>query len=343
MREPTNDDLLLDGRYRLLTEAKGSIGRPRVYLGSKGTCRFCGTCAASAFRKLAHTFPEALGNKWVFSRDECDTCNTEIFSRYDDELSKAVSPLLTLGGVKGKRNKTRQTGRSNGDSFIEERRTIDNRRSIFASAKNTDPKDVFGIDPRTGRIRLSTPIARVPFRPRHAYKALVKMGIALLPEDELPHYRKLIAWLRDPADTEEFPVLELAMSFASVGNAPPLAYGALLRRTVAADIVPHILFTFCAGSVCCQIDLMSDHLEDHMPAVPRGAIKIHQAIVVGDETGKRTDTIRIQYGKPVHLNWSSAETTPQPIERVVLDFNPATCDGRLTPIFRDPSVLRRTG
>jgi len=29
------------------------------------------------------------------------------------------------------------------------------------------------------------------FRPRHAYKALAKMGFALLPEEELPNYEKL--------------------------------------------------------------------------------------------------------------------------------------------------------
>lgn len=81
---PHIGDLLLDGRYRLLTEVKGAIGRPRVLLGEKGFCRFCGASDPSVFRKDSHTFPEALGNKWVISRDECDTCNTKIFSRYDD-------------------------------------------------------------------------------------------------------------------------------------------------------------------------------------------------------------------------------------------------------------------
>ncbi|MEA2880616.1 MAG: hypothetical protein QOF14_5812 [Hyphomicrobiales bacterium] len=267
-------------------------------------------------------------------RDECDTCNTKIFSQYDDALANAVGPLLTLGGVKGKGNKTRQTGRSSGQTFIEERRTAENRRSLFAVANDTDPSKVFSGGPRTSMMRLSTPLPPTPFRPRHAYKALAKMGVALLPDGELGHYRKLTEWLCKPDDTEDFPVLEVALSFGSVGNAPPYTYGALLQRTVPTDVVPHMLFLFAAGSVCCQIDLMSDHLEDHLPPVPRGAIKITQAIVVGDETGQRTDAVRIQYGNPTHFNWSSSALEPQPIENVVLDFNPATCEGRFTPVLR---------
>src|SRR5205823_4229084 len=142
-------DLVLGGRYRLLREVRGSIGRPAIYLGNSGHCRYCGTRDPSAFRTLAHTFPEALGNKWVFSRDECDNCNTKIFSKYDDEFAKAVSPLLTLGGVKGKGNKTRQTGRSDGRYFIQQRRTHDDRRSLLASIKDADFKNSFAINPRT--------------------------------------------------------------------------------------------------------------------------------------------------------------------------------------------------
>jgi hypothetical protein len=331
---PNIGDLVLDGRYSLLREVKGSIGGSRVYLGSAGHCRYCGTRGPSAFRKRAHTFPEALGNKWVFSRDECDACNTKIFSLYDEELAKAVSPFLTLGGVKGKGNKTRATGRSHGRSFMEQRRTADNHRSLVVALNEQDPSDTVTIDPRSGKIRMVTPVAPVPFKPRYAYKALSKMGVALLPHDELPNYRKLIDWLRDPRDNEDFPVLEVALSFGSVGNAPPHAYGALMRRTNATDPVPHILFMFSAGSVCCQIDLLSDHMEDHIPFVPCGAIKIKHNVIVGDETGKTDRTLRIEYGSPVHLNWSSSNPEPQPIERVVLDFDPATCNGHLTPIFR---------
>jgi hypothetical protein len=184
----------------------------------------------------------------------------------------------------------------------------------------------------TGKVRLTTPIAAVPFKPRFAYKALVKMAVALLPEEELVNYQKLIAWLRDPADTVDFPVLEVGISFGSIGNAPMLAAAQLLRRTNPADVVPHILFLFSAGSVCLQIDLLSDHMEDHLPPVPKGSVKINYANVIGNEAG--TEAVRIDYGAPTHLNWSSPLSTPQPSESMILDFDPRTCHGHFTPVFR---------
>lgn len=224
-------DLVLGGRYTFLSEAKGSIGGARIVLGKKGICRFCGTRDAARFQNTAHTFPEALGNKWVFSRDECDDCNGKIFSLYDEELTKAVGPFLTLGGVRGKGNKVRATGRTGGRSHIEQRRGTDGRRQISVTVLGDDAMDVAAVDPQTGRLRLTTPIAAVPFKPRFAYKALCKMAVALLPENELANYNKLIAWLLNPSDAEDFPVLEVGISFASIGNAPPLATGQLLRRT----------------------------------------------------------------------------------------------------------------
>jgi hypothetical protein len=179
---------------------------------------------------------------------------------------------------------------------------------------------------------MNVPVADVIFRPRRAYKALVKMGIALLPDDELKNYTKLRAWLLDTDDTVEFPNLSVGMSFASVGNAPPIAVGALLRRTHPNDVVPHIVFIFSAGSICLQIDLMSDHLEDHLPPVPAGSISVEWSNVIFDPDGP--GTITFSYGKPIHLNWSSAESKPQPVKAVVLNFDPQTSAGSLTPIFR---------
>ena len=48
-------------------------------------------------------------------RDECDDCNAKS-SVYEDALTKAVGPSLTLGGTKGKRG-VRQTDRSHSNTF----------------------------------------------------------------------------------------------------------------------------------------------------------------------------------------------------------------------------------
>lgn len=326
---PRIGDAVLGGRYSLLAQVKGSIGGGTVYLGTAGRCRYCSEADPARFRTVAHAFPEALGNKWVISRDECDHCN-QIFSKYDDAIARAVSPFLTLGGVRGKSNKVRQTGRSEGDGVISRRDGADGQ-GLNMFATNADPAQHVSMT-ADGLLRMNMPVAGVPFRPRRAYKAVVKMGIALLPEEELDHYTKLRAWLLDADDKIDFPHLDVGMSVASVGNAPPIAVGTLLRRTDPADNVPHILFIFSAGSLCLQIDLMSDHLEDHLPPVPTGSINIEWSNIIYDPDGPAT--IAFHYGKPVHLNWSSLESEPQPVEAVILNFNRQTCAGSLTPVLR---------
>jgi hypothetical protein len=320
----------LEGPYELLRDVKGAIGNRRIEIGRKFQCRFCGTRRQSNFRTRAHTFPEALGNKWVFSRDECDVCN-QTFSLYETALAAAVGPFLTLGGVKGKGNKIRQTGRTEGGTVLQHRQDGNARPQISSIATGVDPASVATFSP-DGKMRLRLAIADVRFRPRHAYKALSKMGFALLPEGELPNYQKLKTWLLDTKDDLEFPALEVAMSFASVGRRIPLVSGSLLRRVNPKGWHPHILFIFCAGSVCFQIDLLSDHLEDHIPPVPVGSINIRYAAVLGDS--EENASAKIQYVDPVHLNWSRREAASPPIKELVLDFDPTTTIGSFTPIFR---------
>ena len=334
---PSVGDVVLGGRYVLLAQVRGSLGKGKVRIGVPGRCRYCGAMSPERFRNVAHTFPEALGNKWVESLDECDDCNGH-FSVYDEALANSVSPLLTLGGTKGKDNKVRQTGRSAGASVVTRRQGQD-RSKIEVRVRTDDPAaHAVAIDPASGRLRMEMPIAGVPFKPRHAYKALCKMAIAMLPESELGRYQKLRDWLLIVDDEVEFPILEVAMSFGSIGNAPPLVVGTLLRRAEPTDPLPYLLFVFSAGPVCLQIALMSDHEEDHYGFSHCGSISIDWVNVVGNDD--LSESVRIEYGKPIHRNWSGASAIAQPVRAMVLDFDQATCEGRFTPIFWPGSAER---
>ncbi|HEV7283295.1 MAG TPA: hypothetical protein VGN75_00455 [Kaistia sp.] len=209
-----------------------------------------------------------MDNKWVVLLDECDYCNAK-FSLYEGALADAVAPLLTLGGVKGKGSQVGQTGRSSGSTVLTSESGPERRR-ILAHLGGCDMQQLVGLNPASGRLLFKVPLAGVPFRPRHA------MALALLPDAELADYAKLRAWLLDPIDGLDFPVLDVALSMRAIGNAPPLAVGMLLRHNDPQDLVPHILFLFLAGSVCLQIDLLSDDHKDRQgrPRQDREAVDL---------------------------------------------------------------------
>ena len=252
------------GSYQILSQVQASVGEDSKSIGGGAVCRFCGNDDRQKFQTRAHTFPEALGNKWVFSDDECDDCNAR-FSVYEDALAKAVGPLLTLGGTKGKRG-VRQTGRSHSNTFV--RHSVeDGLRRLSVRAKG-DFSDVMKLDPLTGCIRYNMPIVGDRFVPRLAFKALCKSAVGLLPMDELPHVRGLLVWLAEPDSEPDFDNLGVGISFASVGNAPPLVAGTLLRRTDDTDPGPYLVYVFVAGSVCLQIQVPVDR---RTPASWRGS------------------------------------------------------------------------
>jgi hypothetical protein len=326
MSHSREGELVLNGRYRILRMIQAGVGDTIQHVGESGHCRFCGCTGPDKFRTVAHTFPEALGNRWVVSDDECDDCNQR-FSIYDDALASALRPFLTLGGTGGKSG-VPQTGRSAGDSVIRHGR-VDGRRQIAVMLKNVAPEDHVQVSPDGRYVRFQVPVEGIKFRPRRAYKALSKIGLALMPTELLPEYSKLLAWLQQPEDQTEFPVLEVGLSFGSIGNAPPVVCAVLLQRTEPSDPIPHLYLLFCSGSVCTQLALMSDHLEDHLPPVKMGSVNVGWNAVLGPE-----QEIRIHYGNVWPFNWTAQETKPQPVESFVLDFDTVTTAGIFTPQWR---------
>jgi len=54
-------------------KASSRIGEPDK---QKRVCRYCHkSMPETTFKEIAHTIPEALGNKSIITNDECDICN----------------------------------------------------------------------------------------------------------------------------------------------------------------------------------------------------------------------------------------------------------------------------
>lgn len=296
-----------------MEQASWAVGGSRTLLGTKGACRFCGESKPeTSFKNKTHTFPEFLGNKTVFSLNECDACN-KLFSRYEDALAQYVQPYLTLGGVQGKDNKIPKTGRTRGPSTITQ--TKGDIRNISLSVTDGNPADYISVDPRSRTLKFRMPVAKARFVPRHAYKALCKMGVALLPEEELANYQKLLSWLQDADDQEDFQCLEVVVSYTQIGNPPPLVHGTLIRRIKATEEVPYIVFLLAAGPLCFQIDLMSDNKENHLGPVPMGCMKINWTTILGGGASGYPP-MKITYSRHQSLNWASRALEKRNLKQV---------------------------
>ena len=302
-------------------------GSERRFLGERTQCRYCGVNGAGVFgrRTNAHALPAALGNRTLFALDECKACNAR-FSIYEDALCKAVGPFLTLGGVRG-RNGVRQTGQSSSRSTV--RHAIVNGKRQLSVAAQGDANALVDIDKATGQLKLTMPVEGDVFVPRYAYKALMKIGLSMLPGAELPRFGKAIASLADHDAEPHKGSLLVGFSHAYVGNSPPALAGTLLRRRDAMAPLPYMIFVLMAGSVCFQIWLRSDDLDEHVPEVGRLGVRF-TAQLPKPEGGY----LPIAFSDPLQFDWSALTSALQPFEAFELTFDPRTTAASFRPIAR---------
>ncbi len=326
----------LKEHYDVIVQHQAALGAQAVSIGTPGHCRYCGNTDPASFTSVAHTFPEALGNRWVISVDECDGCNSK-FSICDAALTEAVGAFLTLGGVPRKRGPSRQLGKSGSQSVAVHTKESGERRLSFRLT-NSDSDSAVQLDPASGTLRLKIPLAPVPFKPLRAYKAVAKMGFALLPDSDLKHYETERAWLVGAEDENRIRDHLVIASFGFVGNAPPLVVGRLLRRRNPEVPLPHTVFILCVGSICLQIALKADSLDDHVPADAISNVNVRCTNILGTP---EAPVFRVDYVNPVLWDWSSSLSTPQPMEAVILSFNQITRQGSFEPVFRsNPANVR---
>lgn len=151
----------------------------RIDIGLKGSvCRFCKPADAS-FKNASHSIPEFLGNKSIFTVDECDACNKLFGEGIESDLSKFIPPswLTRIEGKKG----YKKTQITKGVSLFSDKKFID----INFDHKYEDVKKHLKLENKGSK-----------FSSLNVYKAFVKILISLIPNEYLDEFDELIAWLR---------------------------------------------------------------------------------------------------------------------------------------------------
>ncbi len=162
---------------------------------SSRVCRFCKKDASeTTFRKEAHIFPLALGNKYLVSDFECDSCN-EIFSRYENDFMNYLGITRTIAQTKGRKKVP---------GFVS--------KEIKASGHTIfGLHDAVKIESRKGSLfdavegnRKTIPYVKPPYIPLNIFKALLKMALCLIDEKDVDKYSEAFKFLLSKNPKSEY-------------------------------------------------------------------------------------------------------------------------------------------
>ncbi|EHP7597635.1 MULTISPECIES: HNH endonuclease [Enterobacterales] len=176
--------------YISLFQAFISKGEKEVCIGMDDKCRYCGKShTETTFKNKSHAIPLFLGNYVYISRDECDDCNKAFSEGIEDHLDKYTKPFRLVAKIKGRKKVPAYKSKDQKSRF-----------SFSSESGISEITDTIGfekveIDHDNKTVKYT--FEREPYIPIAVYKALVKIGISLMPEPLLPMFTKTIEWLRD--------------------------------------------------------------------------------------------------------------------------------------------------
>lgn len=236
----------LDEKIKLLDEFSGdflnkyNIKIPRndrrtIIGNSKKTdrcCRFCGMSMADnvTFKKVAHAIPEGLGNKNIILGDECDNCNEYFGNEIEPFLIEYLDIYRVFLGVKGK-NGTPKIKYKNG--HIE----FDESIAVVAS------QDTEVLSDKEIKVHLKS---SKKFLPVKLYKALCKITLSTIDDEDISSLSKTIDWLKD-SYSSEYKLPKVAINVVHNGYSKEPQVVNYIRKVDSQDI-PHIVSEFRIGS-----------------------------------------------------------------------------------------------
>ena len=287
---PADPIVLVPGRKLIL----GKKESPR-------SCRFCGNAEPKvSFKDDAHAFPAAFGNTGLFSYYECDVCNHLFGEGIENHLGNWSKPMRTISFIRGRNGvpTIKQPGPGRGWR-------LEAADSGFKmTAYEDDP--FFKIDEKTKQLRFE--LHRDTYIPVAALKGLVKIGLTLLPDSEIEHFRETFGWIRETDHTQpfvsSFPVFRTFTPGPTHNDQITLW---LFRRRAGVDTVPYAFFIFAYGNEMLQVFL---------PSIPQDECIYNQKLSLIPFPAARHIEDQAHYGRPVVSILDLTGRTPVKGEKV---------------------------
>lgn len=236
--------------------AQYDLSGDKIYIGSKKNrkCRFCGKSnPESTFKHKSHALPEMIGNKLLFSYDECDQCNSFFAETLEDNFAKYLSAIRTLSSITGKKG-------------IPTFKTKDRKLRIEGHGKSLNLDFEDGISPffkvDTKRKRATIDLGLPPFIPTAIYKLLVKMALSIMPVEELDNFQSTLFWIRDANHKNLFIQPQMIFQAFMPGDSPFESIKAtLLKRLDRNADLPFMYFVLTFKNYFLQIFLPSEKFD----------------------------------------------------------------------------------
>ena len=264
------------------------------------TCRFCNKKEHEvSFKKIAHAFPESIGNHVLASNYECDTCNQFFGDTIENDYNIFFSLYHSIMQISGKRGipkcKFKVPCSSRTDTCAEycvELSLVENR-PLIRKCREVDNKYISCSD---NSITLSKPVGHCC--PIAVFKAIVKMAITVMPVEELPFFIKTIQWLLEPEHHNYYADRKLLVRYKMIPGFHVVKYPhyCLYRRKKTVWNQPYMLFHLTYGCFSILIEIPSPskgsnyHDFEKMPFPPIPFYTSEEGIwdLSGNELPKKT-------------------------------------------------------
>ena len=182
----------LTAQYEYVDRAKKVIGKPDDITDQSGRwCRFCRKAKSDGltFGIKAHAIPESIGNKKLFSWNECDDCNRKT-NDYETSFSDSIAIPLSLMLVRGK-NGLKTYSSPSGLKINPSENQLQYGRHRHGRG-DTDSK--FHVDLNAGKIKTSEVNGKVTY-PVKNFKLLTKCALSIMPEEHVQFFSRTADWI----------------------------------------------------------------------------------------------------------------------------------------------------
>lgn len=227
----------------------------RVYLGEKGRCRYCGKSTPEVtFKKVAHAIPELLGNKFLFSNDECDICNSYFDKHLENNLANFLGISRTTSQVQGK-NGVPKTKSTDGD-----RVEVINGDIVIIHAE--DSEIVKTLDEKTIIISSSP----TPYVPINVYKCFVKIALSTMPAYALQSFSECLRWIRYNNEPAKFDSRVLKMNVTMIPGISPFRkiWLQIYKRTGDKEKYPYMICIISFSNYMFQFVIPFSKKDKHL-------------------------------------------------------------------------------